>query len=114
MEDKDLARRTTEADLKQHLQDTLALLTAVHSDVARLLDQIRDGNPGTAAELAARDSELESALLRVMKAEQRLNEWNGQTPGGAGNTGHDDIDFDALRHEIGCRLARIRDCCRSE
>jgi len=114
MDEVNIAAITTEADLNKYLKDTIALLTAVHREVATVLVRAREGDPAAVHELAARNGELEDALLRVMKAEQKLDEWNDRSTGHGARSRGGEIDFDAVRHEIGCRLARIRECCRSD
>lgn len=101
----------TEGGLRKYLQDSIVLLVSVRSGLAVLLQQIIDGDVGAFKELAEKQSELEKALKRVFEAEDRFNEWYARETD-QGRPG--DIDFDAVRHEIGCRLARIRECCGSD
>ncbi len=114
MDEGNIAAIKTETDLKKYLKDTIALLTAVHREVAAILVRAREGDTGAVHELTDRNGELEDALLRVMKAEQKLDEWNDRSTGYGARSRGGEIDFDAVRHEIGCRLARIRECCRSD
>ncbi|MEL6959872.1 MAG: hypothetical protein AAGL89_13065 [Pseudomonadota bacterium] len=52
--------------------------------------------------------QLTTVLADLGKREADFDErFNAKLPKG-------DIDFDQLRRDIGCRLARIRECCREE
>jgi len=102
---------TIELGLRKYMHDSFALLALVRSGLADLLQQILDGDVGAFKELAEKRGELEKALKRVFEAEDQFNEWYAREAD-QGLPG--DIDFDAVREEIGCRLARIRKCCGSD
>jgi len=99
------------AAVKEHFDDGVELLSAVRHTLADLLRAMREGSPGALKDVVTKQIELESALKRVFDAEQKYNDWNAKLSGLAAPG---EIDLDAVRHQIGCRLARIRDCCASE
>jgi hypothetical protein len=88
--------------------DARLLLTKVRRTLADLLRAAADGEGAALGQITLKQSELESALKKVFEAEQRYHEWTRNHGGGTA----DDIDYDAIRHQIGCRLARLRDCCQ--
>lgn len=94
---------------KKRYEDAVLLLSAVRSTLADLLRAAVAGEAANLREIVAKQAELESALRRVFETEERYHGRNGQRGGDAG-----DIDFDALRAEIGCRLHRLRECCRAD
>jgi hypothetical protein len=97
-------RATAEAQY----QDAVALLGAVRKTVTTLLLDLQSGTGGDLTETVKKQRELETALGRVFDAEQKYYEWYRK------HGGYDpaDIDYDAIRDQIGCRLDRIRACCR--
>jgi hypothetical protein len=97
--------------------DAVTLLSAVRSTLADLLEDVRSGEPGSLKEVAAKQAELETALKRAFEAEGRFHEWQAKQAGRDGKAaaaGVGEIDFDALRHDIACRLQRLRDCCQDD
>ena len=89
-------------------EDCIGLLTSVRSTLAYLLLDVQTGGFGAVKDLVAKQSELEQALRRAMDTEQKFNDWQAKQ---RGDLGPDEIDFDALRRDIGCRLDRLRQCC---
>lgn len=101
----------TGADHERLFRDALTLLRSVRTTLADLLEEVSDGHGGGLKDLAPKQAELESALRRAFEAEARWNEWQARKEG-ASLAG--EIDFDALRQDIACRLERLRACCRDE
>lgn len=102
--------RTTLEDgpaIERHFADALMLLRAVRVTLADLLRDLLDGGDSSLKDLTAKQAELESALKRAFEAEAKWNDWQGKRGEGAGS----EIDLDAVREEIACRLARLRTCC---
>ena len=97
--------------LKKYLADSVVLLTSVRSGLADLLRAILAGDAETPKDLADKQADFEKALRRVFEAEDRFNDWYSKT---TGDTVFGEINFDAVRQEIGCQLARIRDCCADD
>ncbi len=92
---------------------------AVLAELAGKMGSVLEDRQWSGHELAIRmvrvQVDLERAVARIMEAEQTWNDWNNRTGGADGQpAAGGDIDFDAVRHEIGCRLARLRECCRSD
>ena len=107
-------RKTTLAtgeDIEQHFLDALRLLRSVRRTLSDLLDRVQDGETGLLKDIGLKQSELESALKRAFEAEERYNDWSAKN---SGVTNAAEIDFDALREEIACRLQTLRDCCQEE
>jgi len=97
--------------MKEHLDDGALLLRSVRHTLAELLRSASAGQGGALREVGGKQSELESALKRVFDAEQKYHDWNAKH---SGHAGPGEIDLDAVRDQIGCRLARIRECCAPE
>lgn len=93
---------------KKLFEDCIGLLTSVRSTLADLLLDVQTGGLGAVKDLVGKQSELEQALRRAMETEQKFNDWQAKQ---RGDLGPDEIDFDTLRRDIGCRLDRIRACC---
>jgi hypothetical protein len=51
---------------------------------------------------------LRDALQKMIEQENRLNDYLAKLHGPAAAP---EFDLDAIRHEIGCKLARLRACC---
>jgi hypothetical protein len=98
----------SQEDIELNFRDALTLLRSVRRTLSNLLDRVQDEEPGALKELGLKQAELETALKRAFEAEERYNAWHAKNSGLANAC---EIDFDALRQEITCRLARIRECC---
>lgn len=90
--------------------DSVLLLTSVRSTLAALLRAVV-ASGGPTKEVMTKQLELESALKRAFDAEQKYHDWLDKSrdrlaPG--------EIDLDAIRTEIGCRLHRLRSCCADD
>ncbi len=91
-------------------QDSVTLLASVRSSLGDLLAVIDSGG-FTGDDLKALTDQqalLQRALDKVQDAEKKYYDWIVR------HGGHDpaDIDYDAIRDQIGCRLARLRECCQ--
>ena len=93
---------------KKLFEDCIGLLTSVRGTLAELLLDVQTGGFGVIKDLVGKQSELEQALRRAMETEQKFNDWQAKQ---RGEHAPDEIDFDAVRRDIGCRLDRLRDCC---
>jgi hypothetical protein len=105
------ARAAPAAELSRRI----GVLAAIARKMALILGQEQADAARTVVQIARVQIDLERAVARIMEAERAWNDWNNR-PGGAGDhpAAGGEIDFDAVRHEIGCRLARLRECCRSD
>lgn len=92
-------------------EDAVVLLRSVRRTLADLLREVIEGETTPLKDLAGKHGELETALKRVIEAEQKYDE-RIEREQARGRP--DDIDFDAIRAEIGCRLHRLRVCCQSD
>ena len=101
---------STGDDYERHFRDAMTLLRSVRITLADLLEQVVEGGHGALKELGAKQADLETALRRAFDAEARWNEYQGKQAGPVAG----EIDFDSIRHDIGCRLARLRDCCQED
>ena len=98
-------------DAARLYDESLILLSSVRSTLAGLLRRVSEGDATVLKELVAKQAELEFALKRAFETEQRFNDWKAKHDRSSWS---DEIDFDTVRHEIGCRLARLRSCCEAE
>ena len=98
-------------DIETHFLDALRLLRSVRRTLSELLDRVEGGENGLLKEVGLKHSELESALRRAFEAEEKYNAWHEKTSG-LTQAPACEIDFDALRAEIACRLQTIRECCQ--
>ena len=93
--------------------DSLALLNTSRRELRRLLDLLEeeeDRPPGKS--ISDRCIQLERALTTVIQTEAKFYEWHAKHARALrGEDPHEEPDFEAVRFEIGCRIARIRDCC---
>ncbi len=97
-----------EARLKE-FHDAWKLLVSVRSTLADLLAEAAEGNTTELGEIVKKHGELQTALNRVFEMEKKWNDWHAKQSAGL-RPG--DIDFNAVRQELSCRLARLRACCR--
>ncbi len=113
MNDDDMTGRVDASDprLKSLFDDCVITLVSVRETLAVLVRAAREGESGSAREITAKQKELETALMRAIETEQKYHEWKSKREGRSG-AGGDGFDLDAARAQIGCRLARIRECCR--
>ena len=88
--------------------DSFILLRSIRRSLAHLLRQIETGDVGALKGLMGRTGELEKALRLAIETEVKFTAWKAQYDRALSEH---EIDFEAVRFEIGCRLARIRECC---
>jgi hypothetical protein len=77
----------------EELSRRIGALSAIAQELGAILEQVHPDKAG--------------AMVRIVRVQVDLERAVAPAAGG-------DIDFDAVRHEIGCRLARLRECCRSD
>ena len=112
---KTLSSGSAETRLKTLIDDTVTALTSVRETLADLLRAEQRDRRGSIREISAKLKELESALVRAIDTEQKYHDWKSRRDGATDRRGggrDDDLDLDAVRSQIGCRLARLRECCR--
>lgn len=96
---------------KELYEDSLVLLASVRRTVAELLEDVGPGQTRAVAALPAEIAALQKALKSAIDLERAYHEWKGKPDDGGGAVAA--IDMDRARHDIGCRLDRLRACCRS-
>ncbi|MDR9429054.1 MAG: hypothetical protein RI538_12230, partial [Salibaculum sp.] len=81
---------------------------SINETLNRILADLQAGRLDEVRDLATKQKQLETALAQAQKLEAEFNERFG--------TGLEsgEIDVRRARLEIGCRLARIRRCCREK
>lgn len=111
MIDTDVTDGAAARDAEELYEASLILLSSVRATLADLLRRVSAGDGSALRELTAKQAELEFALKRAIETEQKFNDWKSKSDGRAAA---DEIDFDMVRHDIGCRLARLRSCCEAD
>ena len=93
-------------EYRAQIQSSSLLLASVSQTLTAVLDQVRAGNLAGLKDIAKKHGELETALGRAHETERKFNEWQRRQSGALADG---EIDFDAVRDEIGRRLDRLRD-----
>ncbi len=111
----DTTTASGDADRRLHslFLDCETSLTSVRETLAEMVRDLSDGTGGNIRDISAKHRELETALMRAIETEQKYHDWKAKRDGQKGHR-PDDFDLDAARHQIGCRLARLRECCRED
>ncbi|SDE19518.1 hypothetical protein [Limimaricola pyoseonensis] len=99
----------TDAARRKQWEDAWAYLGSVRSTLADLLAEAREADSGSMRETISKISQLESALKTAFETERKFHDWLSKQ---SGDLAAGEIDLDAARHRIGCRLDRLRACCR--
>ncbi|WP_368187646.1 hypothetical protein [Aestuariibius sp. HNIBRBA575] len=93
-------------DLREEISESLILLSSVRRTLLDLLTRVSEGEADALKGLSKKHSELESAVKAAKDTERRFNEWECKFNGKAREG---EIDFDAIREDIGRRIARLID-----
>ena len=98
---------TDQKPAAERIQEAKQLYVTIGETLNSVLDLVHAGDFKDIDLLPKQMSRLTDAIAEVQKREAQFNDkfGDGLEPG--------DIDFDVLRRDIGCRLSRIRRCCRS-
>ena len=99
---------SNDAARRKEWEDAWMLLSSVRSTLADLLAELR-GEVGNPKDITRKISDLESALKGAFEVERKFNDWLGRQGGGLAAG---EIDVEDARRRIGCRLDRLRACCR--
>ncbi|MGJ8612151.1 MAG: hypothetical protein ACSHWY_13705 [Octadecabacter sp.] len=91
----------------ERIEEARQLYRNINQTLNTVLELIEGGDFNEVALLPKQMAQLTSAIAESQKRE---TEFNGKYGDGLGDG---DIDFEQLRRDIGCRLGRIRKCCRS-
>lgn len=84
-------------------------LQAIREMVAHLRETVEAGTVGTGAEAGKALSDLRTWLKHAKETEVHLARHRRETAKISGSYG---LDLDAARDVVGCRLDRLRRCCR--
>ena len=84
-------------------------LKAIREMVAQLRETVEAGGTGTGVEAGKVLSDLRAWLKHAKETEVHLARHRRETAKISGSYG---LDLDAARHVVGCRLDRLRRCCR--
>ncbi|MBI1416677.1 MAG: hypothetical protein GC146_05575 [Limimaricola sp.] len=94
--------RSRAGEMQARIAEIDALFQALRASVRHLQAQVETGGPGAVKAALAKLGELQTAHVALIKAEERFHDIAGE------QAQPDDIDFDAIRDEIGRRLADLR------
>lgn len=97
-----------EAARRKEWEDAWLLLSSVRSTLADLLTELRS-DAVAPKDIQKKISDLESALKGAFEVERKFNDWHRRQDGGLAA---DEFDLDEAWRRIGCRLDRLRACCR--
>lgn len=99
--------------LRDHLKSTLSLMKSARWRAEIAVAALEAGTAGASKAMLAEHKELSTLVRMAIETEGKLNDWiakhgtdDAQKP--------DVIDIHAARRDIGCRLDRLRACCRPE
>ncbi|SLN59666.1 hypothetical protein [Pseudooctadecabacter jejudonensis] len=92
----------------ERIEEARQLQRNINRTLKAVLDLVESGDLGEIDKLPKQMAQLNNVFAETRKKEA---EFNGQFGTGLADG---DIDFDAVRYQIGCRLRRIRKCCRSQ
>ena len=84
-------------------------LRAIREMVARLRDTVEAGEVGTASDVGKALTDLRAWLKHAKETEVHIARHRRETAKISGSYG---LDLDAARDLVGCRLDRLRRCCR--
>ena len=98
---------TDQKPAAERIEEARRLYRNINQTLNTVLELIEDGDFNDVALLPKQMAQLTSAIAESQKREA---EFNGKYGEGLADG---EIDFEQLRRDIGCRLGRIRKCCRS-
>lgn len=99
------------ARLEGDLEDVRSILGEFEETIRDLRERVRAGEVDKLRDAGKTLSELRAWLKLAKETEAQLAEYARKEAGIVGSWG---LDLDRARDEIGCRLARVRACCRSK
>ncbi|EBA11377.1 hypothetical protein [Roseobacter sp. CCS2] len=92
--------------------ERLAEVDVLSRDIRKLLEQMtaafKAGEDVALKDVLSKLNQLHAAHLQVVTAEERFHAKLGTDPD------EDAIDYDAVRHDVGCRLDRLRESLLAE
>lgn len=98
---------TEQRSAAERIEEARRLHETIHETLTEMLDSIKSGDLQDVTLVPKQVTRLTDAIGDLRKKEAEFNDKFGR--------GFEDgeVDFDVLRSEIGCRIRRIRRCCRS-
>lgn len=92
-----------EASLERRkLDEVIEMFDSVTETLAELVHDMQSGKPVPPRQIRAQIADLQSAYFSIKKAEEAFHDKTGNVQR------EGDIDFDAIRSEIGRRLDKLR------
>lgn len=95
--------------LEQRCEDIARTLQDMQDELEALRGRFRDGDLDDRRAGQSLFADIRYWLKQARETEQELDKIRREDAGLAGDYG---LDLHAARFEVGCRLARIRRCCR--
>lgn len=108
MTKRDGGKPTDRTPAAERIEEARQLYQTIGETLSTVLDLVNSGDFKDIDLLPKQMARLTDAIADVSKREADFHDKFGDA------IKQGDIDFDALRVEIGCRLSRIRRCCREE
>lgn len=91
----------------ERIEEARQLYRNINQTLSTVLELVQAGDLDDVALLPKQMAQLTSSIAESQKREADFNGKYGE------GLEDGDIDFAQLRRDIGCRLGRIRKCCRS-
>jgi len=98
---------TEQKTAAERIEEAKQLYETINETLSTVLELVRAGDFKDIDLMPKQMTRLTDAIAEVRKKEAEFNDKHGT------GLAEGEIDFDDLRREIGCRLGRIRKCCRS-
>lgn len=92
----------------ERIEEARRLNRSISETLDRILSDLSAGDMSELRDVSAKQKQLENALSSALRLEIEFNDKFGT------GLAEGEIDFEQVRFDIGCRLARLRRCCREE
>lgn len=98
---------TDQEPAAERIEEARRLIETISETLTTVRDLAQAGNLKDVDLLPRQVARLTDAIADLKKREAEFNEKFGA------GLADGDIDFDDVRYQIGCRLSRIRECCKA-
>jgi hypothetical protein len=98
---------TEQKTAAERIEEARQLNRNINQTLKTIIELFQEGDFDNVALLPKQMALLNTVVTESQKRETEFNDRHGT------GLAEGDIDFDDLRREIGCRLGRIRRCCKS-
>lgn len=98
------------AGLDAEIEQVRRTMTYLTELLALMEDEVMEGDPSTIKEAAKLLIEIRNWSRLAMETEARFEEREKRRSGVVNTYA---VDLEEARHKIGCRLSRLRKCCRT-